>query len=174
VQAVMTDDGSCYVAHAYGPRSASLDYASFGSSPEDRAPTGRLNRHDSVLREQRGVYYTPEPVSYIVRGVDAVISSHFECKDGLGDRGQTSYVSHAGEERCSVDVPRVLILDPACGTGTFLYSIIDLMRERFRVSGNAGMWSSFVFEITPAAADRVRTPNGSVRCRSLKAGGLGL
>jgi hypothetical protein len=44
VQAVMTDDGSCYVAHAYGPRSASLDYASFGSSPEDRAPMGRLNR----------------------------------------------------------------------------------------------------------------------------------
>jgi predicted helicase len=40
--------------------------------------------------------------------------------------------------------PRVLILDPACGTGTFLYSVIDHIRAEFMRQGNAGMWSSYV------------------------------
>ena len=40
--------------------------------------------------------------------------------------------------------PRVLILDPACGTGTFLYSVIDHIRNEFMQQGNAGMWSGYV------------------------------
>ena len=32
---------------------------------------------------------------------------------------------------------RVLVLDPACGTGTFLYAVIDHIREYYRGSGNA-------------------------------------
>jgi predicted helicase len=38
------------------------------------------------------------------------------------------------------------ILDPACGTGTFLYAVLDLIRERFVERGNAGMWSGYVRE----------------------------
>lgn len=41
-------------------------------------------------------------------------------------------------------VPPVLVLDPALGTGTFLYQIIDLIRKQFRAAGNAGKWTSFV------------------------------
>ena len=38
------------------------------------------------------------------------------------------------------------MLDPACGTGTFLYAVVDHIREAFRQQGNAGMWSGFVRE----------------------------
>lgn len=38
------------------------------------------------------------------------------------------------------------MLDPACGTGTFLYKTIGLIRERFGESGNVGMWSSYVHQ----------------------------
>ena len=38
------------------------------------------------------------------------------------------------------------MLDPACGTGTFLYAVIDHIREYYRSSGNAGMWNGYVRE----------------------------
>src|SRR5260221_12924152 len=36
------------------------------------------------------------------------------------------------------------LLDPACGTGTFLYMVIEQIREQFQRAGNSGMWSSYV------------------------------
>lgn len=54
-------------------------------------------------------------------------------------------VGRVGEPtRTKAIYPRVLILDPACGTGTFLYSIIDSIRERFMQRGDAGLWSSYI------------------------------
>src|SRR5439155_8488681 len=41
-------------------------------------------------------------------------------------------------------VPRVLVLDPAAGTGTFLYQVIDLVRDQFR--DDSGNWSDYVRE----------------------------
>jgi predicted helicase len=38
----------------------------------------------------------------------------------------------------------VQILDPACGTGTFLHAIIASIRERF--AGNAGLWPGYAAE----------------------------
>ena len=105
-----------------------------------------LTQYDPKLRELRGVYYTPEPVvSYIIRSVDYLLREHFDCPDGFAD---TSIVSHSyrdkdGNERVE-DVPRVLILDPATGTGTFLYHVIALIRENYQQMGNAGMWSGYV------------------------------
>ncbi len=40
--------------------------------------------------------------------------------------------------------PKVLMLDPATGTGTFLYAIVDLIRSEFMKYGNAGLWSEYV------------------------------
>jgi predicted helicase len=37
---------------------------------------------------------------------------------------------------------RVQILDPATGTGTFLYSVIDHIHESFK--NNKGLWSGYV------------------------------
>jgi len=107
-----------------------------------------LAQYDPKLREMRGVYYTPEPVvSYIVRSVDYLLREHFDCPDGLADAATVAYSScdEHGKERVE-RTPRVLILDPAMGTGTFLYHIIAHIRERYRQMGNVGMWSGYVRE----------------------------
>jgi predicted helicase len=108
-----------------------------------------LAAYDPQVREKRGVYYTPEPVvSYIVRSVDDILKSHFRCKDGLADTSQIEYERaekrDTKREKVKVTSPRVLILDPACGTGTFLYWVVDHIRERFRERRDAGMWSGYV------------------------------
>ena len=105
-----------------------------------------LTQYDPKLREMRGVYYTPDPVvSYIVRSIDYLLREHFDCPDGLADTATVShaYVSEDGQEHVET-TPRVLILDPATGTGTFLYHVIAHIRESYQEMGNAGMWSGYV------------------------------
>ena len=105
-----------------------------------------LAEYDPKLREQRGVYYTPEPVvSYIVRSVDHILRERFDCPEGLADRGMTTYETSDPEGNVTQHQShRVLVLDPACGSGTFLYAVIDHIRDYYRTSGNAGMWSGYV------------------------------
>ena len=107
-----------------------------------------LTHYDPRLRELRGVYYTPQPVvSYIVRSVDELLRRQFDCPQGLADTSKVSipYIDEEGEERIRKE-PRVLLLDPACGTGTFAYAIIDLIRETFRAVGSPGLWAAYVHE----------------------------
>ena len=83
-----------------------------------------LATHDPVMREQRGVYFTPEPVvGYIVRSVDALLRSHFGRHDGLA----------------SDDVH---ILDPAAGTGSFLLAVVEQIHETMR--SQRGIWPDYV------------------------------
>ena len=101
-----------------------------------------LAAYDPELREQRGVYYTPEPViSYIVRSVDHLLRERFGCPEGLADHGKARYRDDGGADR---EAHRVLVLDPACGTGSFLYAVIDHVREHHQTSGRAGMWRGYV------------------------------
>ena len=105
-----------------------------------------LAEYDPELREQRGVYYTPEPVvSYIVRSVDHILRERFDCPEGLADREMTTYETFDQEGNGTQhESHRVLVLDPACGSGTFLYAVVDQIRDYYRTSGNAGMWSGYV------------------------------
>ena len=110
-----------------------------------------LAAYDPQLRERRGVYYTPEPViSYIVRSVDYLLRERFGCAEGLADYQMAEYETLEdvdGEQKpVTKESHRVLLLDPACGTGSFLYGVIDHIREQFRSSGNAGMWDGYVRE----------------------------
>ncbi len=83
-----------------------------------------LATHDPVLREQRGVYFTPEPVvGYIVRSVDSLLRSHFGRRDGLASDS-------------------VHILDPATGTGSFLLAVVEQIHETMR--GQRGIWPDYV------------------------------
>ncbi|MBN1992606.1 MAG: N-6 DNA methylase [Anaerolineae bacterium] len=96
-----------------------------------------LATYDPRLRELRGVYYTPAPVvSYLVRSVDHLLKTRFNLPDGLAD---ITTFTHNHQQ-----LPKMLLLDPAAGTGTFLYGVIDHIRNRFRQQGNVGMWSSYV------------------------------
>lgn len=107
-----------------------------------------LATYDQRLREKRGVYYTPLPVvSYIVRSIDHLLRTRFGLSDGLADSMTVTYdrdVDGKTPHKVKTTAPRVVILDPACGTGTFLYAVVELIRERFTGRGNAGMWSAYV------------------------------
>jgi predicted helicase len=99
------------------------------------------------MREARGVYYTPEPVvGYIVRSVDALLRRDFGMKDGLAHAKKIKLkrpkAQGKGEE--THETHRLQILDPATGTGTFLYAVIAKIREHF--DGNAGAWPGYVAE----------------------------
>jgi len=102
-----------------------------------------LAAYDPQMREVRGVYYTPEPVvSYIVRSIDHILKTDFKLKDGLADSSKIKIKSPDGKG--TTDVHKVLILDPATGTGTFLYEVINQIYTSF--GKNLGMWSGYVSE----------------------------
>jgi len=110
-----------------------------------------LAEYDPKLRETRGVYYTPEPVvSYIVRSVDSLLRTHFDCESGLADTATVTFERESQAENKTKTItetaPRVLVLDPACGTGTFLYAVVDHIRSEFARQKNAGLWSGYVRE----------------------------
>ncbi len=89
-----------------------------------------LAAYDPQLRETRGVYYTPEPVvSYIVRSVDALLKRRFGCAWGLAERDKNVY-----------------ILDPAAGTATFLYFVVQQIYDALVQMGQRGLWPQYVDE----------------------------
>jgi len=103
-----------------------------------------LAAYDPRLREARGVYYTPEPVvSYIARSVDGLLRSRFGLADGLADTAAVEVETADGEAEAR---PRVLILDPAAGTGTFLREAVAVMRRTIGNKGMGGAWDDYVRE----------------------------
>lgn len=101
-----------------------------------------LAAYDPRVREMRGVYYTPEPVvSYIVRSVDDLLRTAFGCSDGLATSSNPMDSADP-----TTDSQRVLLLDPACGSGTFLHSTVGLIRQRFEDRQDAGKWAAYVRE----------------------------
>ena len=96
-----------------------------------------LSDYDPDIRKKRGVYYTPESVvSYIVRSVDKVLTDQFNLSDGLAHTGTVDVNG--------TQLPKVQILDPAAGTGTFLRSIIEQIHHTIITSGMAGAWEEYV------------------------------
>ena len=82
-----------------------------------------LAAYDPKLRESRGVFYTPEPaVQFIVNAVDHLLKTRFGLSWGLADS-------------------TVKVLDPATGTGTFLfYVILKIYEEVVTNRKQAGQW----------------------------------
>jgi len=106
-----------------------------------------LGAYDQKMREARGVYYTPEPVvSYIVRSVDAILKKDFKLSAGLADSSKVKLTrpKQRGKGMETIETHKVQILDPATGTGTFLYSVIQQIYQTF--AGNKGMWPGYVQE----------------------------
>jgi hypothetical protein len=101
-----------------------------------------LEAFDPELRKQLGVNYTPpEIVRYMVARVDTVLREELKIEDGLAD-------------------PRVCVLDPCCGTGTFLVEVLRKIDETLSTRVRDGLSSNdlkhialsrvFGFEILPA------------------------
>jgi predicted helicase len=106
-----------------------------------------LQAYDPKLRELRGVYYTPEPVvNYIVQSIDRLLKDKFGIKAGLADHQKITVKHKEGGREIIDETHRVLILDPAAGTATFLYTVLDFIRSQFKTKKNAGQWGGYVHE----------------------------
>jgi len=101
-----------------------------------------LEAFDPELRRQLGVWYTPpEVVRYMVARVDVALREELGRPAGLAD-------------------PDVYVLDPCCGTGTYLVEVLRQIDARLREQGGdalgaddlkrAAMHRVFGFEIMPA------------------------
>ncbi|MFZ3053111.1 MAG: type ISP restriction/modification enzyme [Sulfuricurvum sp.] len=104
-----------------------------------------LSEYDPKLRKARGVWYTPAPVvNFIVRAVDEILKTEFDCLQGLADNSKTTIkTAQQGTKKIvEQEVHRVQILDPATGTGTFLAEVVKHVHEKF--AGQQGIWSNYV------------------------------
>lgn len=93
-----------------------------------------LEAFDPELRRQMGVWYTPvEVVRYMVERVDRALRSELLIPDGLAD-------------------PNVWVLDPACGTGSF---VVEVLRRIDRTLREKGEEAGVAAELKAAAVRRV-------------------
>ena len=101
-----------------------------------------LEAFDPELRKDLGVWYTPpEIVKYMVERVDTVLRDELKLADGLANKN-------------------VYVLDPCCGTGSYLVEVLDRIHRTLKERGEDALTASdlkeaaqkrvFGFEIMPA------------------------
>jgi hypothetical protein len=101
-----------------------------------------LEAFDPELRKELGVWYTPpEIVKYMVERVDTVLRQELGLPLGLADKN-------------------VYVLDPCCGTGSYLVEVLDRIHRTLKERGEDALLASdlkeaaqkrvFGFEILPA------------------------
>jgi predicted helicase len=85
-----------------------------------------LAAYNPAQRQRHGVYYTPAPVvCWMVRAVDTLLKRHCATPAGLS-------------------AERVLLLDPAMGTGTFLHALIRHIHTAHIAHAAPETWSAYV------------------------------
>lgn len=140
-----------HVARLLGQTDMAAILADFGKRTRKEDPVVHfyetfLAAYDPAMREKRGVFYTPEPVvSYIVRSVDAILKRDFGIADGLASVERVP-IPKADLLQAHDDCHKVLILDPACGTGTFLFNVVDHIHGELVRKGQRGTWDLYVRE----------------------------
>ena len=108
-----------------------------------------LTYYDLEQKKSFGAYYTPvSVVRYIVNMVDEVLVNEFNINNGLANNDTITikvksnpYAVGTGKRQKTltekeIDVPKVAILDPACGTGTFGAEIIRFIKDKYFSNGN--------------------------------------
>lgn len=112
-----------------------------------------LGYYDIKQKKQFGAYYTPVPiVDYMVRMVDELLVNDFNINNGFANNETINITVKSDEyvERKKVknekeiSVPKVAILDPACGTGTFGAEIIKYVKEKYFSNGNEIFYSKWL------------------------------
>src|SRR5271157_3655648 len=93
-----------------------------------------LEAFDPELRKQLGVWYTPpEIVKYMVERVDTVLRQELGLPLGLADKN-------------------VYVLDPCCGTGSYLVEVLDRIYRTLKARGGDALLAS---DLKDAARNRV-------------------
>ena len=107
-----------------------------------------MRAYDPQQKTKRGEFYTPDAVvSFIVRSVDYLLRTEFDCPDGLATPAPPPPSFRDASPKSTPDLrspspnPKDLgragegfspvILDPAAGTGTFLKYVIEVIWETF-------------------------------------------
>ena len=113
-----------------------------------------LSFYDAEQRKSFGAYYTPvQVVRYIINMVDKALIEDFHIEGGLSnndtiqikvksDPYQTKRKEWKDEK--IIDVPKVAILDPACGTGTFGAEIIRFVKDKYFSGTNAVFYKEWL------------------------------
>jgi hypothetical protein len=93
-----------------------------------------LQAFDPQLRKELGVWYTPkEIVNYMVERVDRVLRTELGKPNGLADND-------------------VVVLDPCCGTGTYIVAVLRKIEETLRSQGADALLAD---DIKQAAKERI-------------------
>src|SRR5258708_35500359 len=93
-----------------------------------------LQAFDPELRKDLGVWYTPpEIVQYMVARVDTVLREELNLPDGLADKN-------------------VYVLDPCCGTGSYLVEVLNKIHETLKERGDDALVAA---DLKEAAKNRV-------------------
>ena len=111
-----------------------------------------LTYYDSALRKALGVFYTPVPaVHYLVKMVDEILVNELNVNGGLSNNEQTtikvpfvSEQSSKGVEDVEISVPRIAILDPACGTGSFGAEIIKYVKNTYFSGSKEAFYEDYI------------------------------
>ena len=102
-----------------------------------------LKEYDAEQRKKLGAFYTPLPVvRFIIRATDYILEKEFGLTSGLSDTTKIEVKSTKQNKTAQEFVHKVQILDPACGTGTFLNELVKNVFSRFK--GQEGRWKSYV------------------------------
>lgn len=97
-----------------------------------------LAAYDNELRNKRGVYFTPRPVvSCIIRNVHELLQTEFGIEDGLASTVtwgamQNIFPDLKLPDNVKASDSFICILDPATGTGTFLYECIEVIERTMK------------------------------------------
>lgn len=113
-----------------------------------------LTYYDPELRKSLGVFYTPaQAVKYLVSMVDQLLIEDFDINGGLSNNEQISLTVPSEQYQVSkkkwadkktISVPRVAILDPACGTGSFGAEIIKYIKNTYFSGAREAFYENYI------------------------------
>lgn len=99
-----------------------------------------LSYYDLKQKKEFGAYYTPvSVVRFMVNMVDEILIRDFDIIEGLSNNDSITVKVKSDaylegrkvKNEKEIEVPKVAILDPACGTGTFGAEIIKFIKEKY-------------------------------------------
>ena len=113
-----------------------------------------LTFYDPALRKSLGVFYTPvQAVQYLISAVDKVLLEEFDIEGGISNNEQIKakvpcepyQVSRSKwSNEMEISVPRVAILDPACGTGSFGAEIIKYIKNTYFSGTRSAFYENYI------------------------------
>ena len=94
---------------------------------------------EHAKRKSQGIYYTPEYiVEYIVQNTVGALLNPFPGGEGAGVRSESGVgpnpksLPHKGRDLTTEDIEKIKVLDPACGSGSFLIKAFDLFLKAYQ------------------------------------------